>query len=224
MSYKVFNIYPQNDVDLLKEQGLKPEHKILDIGCGGGRLGYLLIDYLDSGNYYGFDKQTDWIDNFKRDVLRAGLENKKPTILNCDFSWPINENIKFDYAYAYSVFSHVGPDLVKLCLQNLRKHFKDESTLFASYCPNQNEDTFSIQGGPHERGGGEFTEVWYDPSFFDSILKECEMRRAPFSSIVDKVGPGEALVNPSGEPTKPTSLGLFLSRPRYQEIIAIKKK
>ena len=141
MSYKTFNTSRQNDIELLKSQGLKPEHKILDIGCGGGRLGHSLINYLNSGNYYGFDKQAGWIKNFKRDVANARLQDKNPTILNCDFNWPINRGIKFDYAYAYSVFSHVDPDLVKLCLQNLRKHFEDSSILFASYCPNQSEDT-----------------------------------------------------------------------------------
>lgn len=221
MSYKTFNTSRQNDIELLKSQGLKPEHKILDIGCGGGRLGHSLINYLNSGNYYGFDKQAGWIKNFKRDVANARLQDKNPTILNCDFNWPINRGIKFDYAYAYSVFSHVDPDLVKLCLQNLRKHFEDSSILFASYCPNQSEDTFSTQGGVHDRGGGEFVEVWYNPSFFDSILNECGMRQVPFSSAVDKIGPGNALVDPS---KKPTTTGRFANQGSYQQIIAIKKK
>ena len=49
--YKKFTKDPQTDVAFLKAMGLKPKHKVLDIGCGGGRLGYELINYLDQNNY-----------------------------------------------------------------------------------------------------------------------------------------------------------------------------
>jgi SAM-dependent methyltransferase len=39
---------------LLKHLGLKPEHTIIDVGCGSGRLAYQLRDYLQ-GNYVGID-------------------------------------------------------------------------------------------------------------------------------------------------------------------------
>ncbi len=39
----------------LKEHGLRPEMRMLDIGCGNLRAGWRFIEYLDSGNYYGID-------------------------------------------------------------------------------------------------------------------------------------------------------------------------
>ena len=57
MSYKVYNKIPQNDFDFLIDQGLKPHHKFLDVGCGAGRIGYPAMTYLDSGNYFAFDKE-----------------------------------------------------------------------------------------------------------------------------------------------------------------------
>src|SRR5688572_11917498 len=35
--------------------GLRPDHTVLDAGCGPFRVGRLLISYLDSGGYAGFD-------------------------------------------------------------------------------------------------------------------------------------------------------------------------
>src|SRR5262249_5133609 len=41
-------------IALLKE-GLNPESKVLDIGCGCLRVAYWLIRFLDAGCYYGIE-------------------------------------------------------------------------------------------------------------------------------------------------------------------------
>ncbi len=44
------------EVDLLKEYGLRPDHFLVDVGCGCGRLASALGDYLAaSGRYLGLD-------------------------------------------------------------------------------------------------------------------------------------------------------------------------
>ena len=48
------------------EHGLKPEHKLLDVGCGPLRGGIKFINYLEPGNYYGVDKRADVIDESNR--------------------------------------------------------------------------------------------------------------------------------------------------------------
>ena len=42
--------------ELVVREGLLPRHKLLDVGCGSLRGGVHFIRYLDSGNYYGMDK------------------------------------------------------------------------------------------------------------------------------------------------------------------------
>src|SRR5256885_1508932 len=41
--------------DFLVESGLRPEHRLLDFGCGALRLGVWALAYLDQGNYFGID-------------------------------------------------------------------------------------------------------------------------------------------------------------------------
>ena len=36
-------------------QGLRPEHRLVDIGCGALRGGLHFVRYLDRGHYYGLD-------------------------------------------------------------------------------------------------------------------------------------------------------------------------
>jgi len=41
--------------DFLIDLGMKPEHKLLDIGCGVGRASRAFVPYLHPGNYVGID-------------------------------------------------------------------------------------------------------------------------------------------------------------------------
>lgn len=48
--------------EFMKEQGLKPHHRLGDVGCGALRGGVKFIPYLDAGNYYGLDINASCID------------------------------------------------------------------------------------------------------------------------------------------------------------------
>src|SRR5919108_2955123 len=41
--------------DYLIAQGLLPEHRLLDFGCGTGRLARKVVPYLEPGRYFGVD-------------------------------------------------------------------------------------------------------------------------------------------------------------------------
>ena len=172
MSYKKFTKKPQTDVSFLKKFGLSPSHKILDIGCGGGRLGWELISYLDRNNYYGFDKQRDWIQQYRTAVGQNNLHIKKPTILCTNFNFKFDESIKFDYVYAYSVFTHVGPDLVKGCLNNLKKHLTTESCFYTTIIQGTEKEKFEYNRLHPERPH-EFLQARYDLKYFEKIANEC---------------------------------------------------
>jgi hypothetical protein len=54
-SDEAFESHGARQLEFLKGHGLRPEHKLLDVGCGCFRAGRYFIDYLDRGNYYGVD-------------------------------------------------------------------------------------------------------------------------------------------------------------------------
>jgi hypothetical protein len=49
-------------MDFLKANGLMPEHKLLDIGCGSLRLGVRAAEFLEPGNYWGTDLSSALLD------------------------------------------------------------------------------------------------------------------------------------------------------------------
>src|SRR5687768_4297688 len=40
---------------LMQNTGLQPSHKVMEIGCGCGRTAFALAEYLENGNYFGWD-------------------------------------------------------------------------------------------------------------------------------------------------------------------------
>ena len=192
MSYKTFTKEKQSDVQFLKEVGMKPHHKILDIGCGGGRLGYELIDYLDKGNYYGFDKEKNWIESFRLAVTINNLSSKKPTILLSGFDWDLKSNIELDYVYAYSVFTHVELSLAKECLKNLRPYLSSTSEFYATLLVG--EEDYKM-GPVHTQRPNEYAYIHYSLDFFDKMLKECGYYLDDIEAPEQLIGPTNASVN-----------------------------
>jgi SAM-dependent methyltransferase len=111
--------------EFLREQGLKPNHRLLDVGCGSLRAGRFFISYLDPYCYLGVDGDEA--------LVRAGLAReidpdvawvKKPEFaFSYDFRFPFDR--KPDYALAQSVFTHLTPDQMVVCLVNLRRFAPD---------------------------------------------------------------------------------------------------
>ena len=109
----------QLQFDFLREQGLKPEHRFLDVGCGILRGGVHFIPYLESGNYYGIDKNRELLNFGRKEVEKAGLQERQPTLVQIeDFGFG-RLGQTFDYALAQSVFTHLPLNYISRCLVNV---------------------------------------------------------------------------------------------------------
>ncbi|MBD3347042.1 MAG: methyltransferase [Chitinivibrionales bacterium] len=95
--------------EYLVSHGLQPGHRLLDFGCGAGRAGIHLIDYLDPGNYTGVDGHESGINAFQDyEIPLNRLGPKDPDIRLLDLEKePFGEEEVFDYVIAFSVFNHM---------------------------------------------------------------------------------------------------------------------
>jgi len=120
--------------EFMKKNGLKPNHKFLDIGCGCLRLGVKLIPYLNKGNYHGMDLLRSLIDDgIKHEIDKDMLNCKKPVFLSTDGFLFEKLDTKFDFLMAQSVFTHIPLNQIILCLINARKVMKDDAVFFATF-------------------------------------------------------------------------------------------
>ena len=132
---------PPRDYDLISAMvfnlltctGLRQEHRLLDIGCGSLRVGRLLIPYLAEGNYVGVEPNK-WL---VRDGIRNELGNDLVKLKKPQFSYntslsEFNEPLELDFAFAQSIFSHCGKDLINGWLSEIHPHLKDSGVFLAT--------------------------------------------------------------------------------------------
>lgn len=102
--------------------GLEPEHRVLDVGCGIGRMAVPLTRYLTpAGSYDGFDIVPHGIawcrrrisrrfPNFRFELadLRNNDYNPEGALTAAQFRFPYPDGA-FDFVFLTSVFTHMLP-------------------------------------------------------------------------------------------------------------------
>jgi ubiquinone/menaquinone biosynthesis C-methylase UbiE len=131
---------------LIKLAGLQPNHRILDVGCGLGRVAVPLTGYLDgSGSYEGFDivksaivwcnkKISSQFPNFqfKHIDLKNDLYNLRTSRKAEDFVFPYPDK-DFDLVLLTSVFTHMVLADVENYLQQIHRVLNKGGICFATF-------------------------------------------------------------------------------------------
>ena len=130
----------EKQLAFLRKEGLRIEHKLLDVGCGTLRAGRLFIGFLAPGNYTGFDLSKEAINQAERLVRVEGLSDKQPLLLHnpsgaLDFS--ILDGARFNFLLAQSVFSHLRESHIDQCFANLHRVMAPGAKFFFTYLPSE---------------------------------------------------------------------------------------
>lgn len=128
----------RHQFEFLSARGLGPQHRLLDIGCGSLRGGLLFIDYLDVGNYTGFDLSTQVIEVAKSKVAENGLDYKNPKLLvnkDRNLKFDFLDGSRFDFILAQSVFSHLLPEHIDECFGHISQVMAPGGKFFFTHHP-----------------------------------------------------------------------------------------
>jgi SAM-dependent methyltransferase len=113
----------QLQFDFLVRRGLKPNHRMLDIGCGTLRGGRLAIRYLEPRRYTGMDISSNALKAALQLVKEEGLADKQPRlVLNRHRHLKFDQfrDEIFDFLLAQSVFTHLMPGHIEECFDCIR--------------------------------------------------------------------------------------------------------
>ena len=133
---------------MLQKNGLKPCHKVLDVGCGAGRMAIPLTTYLNEkqgGSYEGFDIVAEGIRfcqkritpkfphfHFQRIDLHNTFFNPKGKYKAHEYRFPYKDNT-FDMIFLVSVFTHMLTKDMEHYIYEINRVLKPGGKSFITY-------------------------------------------------------------------------------------------
>jgi cyclopropane fatty-acyl-phospholipid synthase-like methyltransferase len=121
-----------SQIDFLRATGLRPHHRLLDLGCGTLRGGIPLIEYLDEGHYVGVDVRATALAEARKELRDAGLESKHPRLVLCPDLSRLALDHRFDRIWAFSVLIHMSDDVVDHALGFVSRHLAPGGAFYAN--------------------------------------------------------------------------------------------
>ena len=119
-------------ISFLRNIGLKPEHQLMDFGCGTLRGGLPLIQYLDTGNYSGIEVRQEVLDEGILELNESGLKHKAPR-LECVTDLSQHElGVRYDVIWAFSVLIHLEDNILREVLDFVSRHLSEKGVFYAN--------------------------------------------------------------------------------------------
>jgi len=126
--------------------GLKAHERVLEVGCGIGRMAGPLTRYLDArGSYDGFDVMRNairWCQNsitprhpsfrFRHADILNPHYNPGGTLAPCEFRFPYDDG-SFDFVFLTSVFTHMLPADVRHYHGEIQRVLRSGGRSFATF-------------------------------------------------------------------------------------------
>jgi len=129
----------------IRECGLKPEHRVLEIGAGYGRMAVGLTPYIAGGGYDGIEiigKAVAWCRDeistrfphfrFHHANLRNPYSNPDGSSNASHYRLPFADET-FDFVFLTSVFSHMRPGEIDTYLAEIGRVLKPGAKSFITY-------------------------------------------------------------------------------------------
>jgi SAM-dependent methyltransferase len=219
--------FVQSLIDLC---GLKPEERVLDAGCGAGRLAFGLTSYLSpKGRYDGFDvdaKSIRWaqknishrLPNFHFHLADVQNQSYNPRgrTRGAAFTFPY-ENETFDMVFLFSVFTHMLPADMERYMAEISRVLKKGKRAYLTYYLLHPESlrairekklplNFEYDFGPYRTINKDIHEhsIAYDESFVRGLHQKYGL--------------------PIAEPIRRGSWFGKTDSPDYQDVIVARKK
>jgi SAM-dependent methyltransferase len=169
----------------IKYCDFKPEHRVLDVGCGIGKQAVPLTQYLaPPGAYEGFDIVEAGIEWCQKEITsrypaftfrHVNVFNKhynpEGDVLPEQFQFPYSD-ATFDFVYLISVFTHMLPDAFRNYISEIGRVLKPGAKSFISFFLLNDMSQRLIAGGnskiPLTHNCGDYSVA--DPDFPESAI------------------------------------------------------
>jgi SAM-dependent methyltransferase len=146
---------------LFRRAGLRPEHDVLDVGSGIGRMAVPMVGWL-RGRYEGFEVVPEGVEwcrsnitprypnfSFTHVDIYNGTYNPHGHLRAADFRFPYDD-ASFDFAFLTSVFTHLLPADLHHYLAELGRVLRPEGILLTTYFLIDEQSLAAVRNGRAE--------------------------------------------------------------------------
>ena len=125
----------------LLQEGLHPESKVLEIGCGCLRIAYWLVRFLDPGCYHGIEPAGQRVEYGLQYLFAAREANLKQARFdfNADFDSSVF-SARFDFFLARSIWTHACKRQIEATLDSFIRDSTPAGIFLTSYLPAQSAE------------------------------------------------------------------------------------
>jgi len=157
--------------EMLVAEGLTPDSRILDIGCGTGQMAMAFEDWLsDRGAFYGTDIGREGIEFCRRSYRRPNFIFEIGEMTRVPFSTSAGP---FDMAIFFSVFTHTHVDESMLLLAECGRLLGPKGVVIADV----------IASDLVEREGGHRGQMWVNRGHFFRLAEAVGFRAVVMGSV-----------------------------------------
>ena len=161
------------EADLLVHAGLKPNHSLIDIGCGSGRLSTALSRrFGDALSYLGIDISPELLD-YARTRAAASYRFE----LHDGLTIPAPDG-SADFIVAFSVFTHLLHEETYIYLRDARRALKPGGTIVFSFLELPHH--WSVFDAMAESPGKTFT-IFIERSMIEEWAKRLDLQISAFN-------------------------------------------
>lgn len=129
--------------DFLRAHGLRPQHRVLEVGCGSLSAAIHLLPFLDDGCYWGLESNHALLDaGMLIELPAAGVSATRGHFLvNDTFSLDQTPGA-FDVAFANSLFAHLPLNGIARCVAGVVRHLRPAGAFYATWFENPDPQSF----------------------------------------------------------------------------------
>jgi ABC-type polysaccharide/polyol phosphate transport system ATPase subunit len=129
--------------EFLRAQGLRPDHHVLEVGCGSLGAAARLLPYMEPYRYWGFEKNIELFNaGVQLELPRLGVQLERGYfIVNDDFDLSLSPHV-YDLAIASGLLRRLSLNAIARCMAAVVKKLGPGGRFYVSWPDNPNPASF----------------------------------------------------------------------------------
>jgi SAM-dependent methyltransferase len=128
--------------DFLLNMGLQPHHRLLEVGCGAGRLARKIVPYLGRGQYHGVDLSEAAVESAIELSVSEGWSHHDPQFYVGQVA-DLRAG-SFQFAWAHSVTTHLPPTLITNLFSQVAAAMVGNGVFYWTYLPAERDERYGL--------------------------------------------------------------------------------